>query len=327
MPILGLFFLAFSSFGFLDLFDNVETDVSVQEKYEALTGCQKSEFLWSKIQDTKYDSLPELEKFGFWELWRMAIPHLLLPKVTPGSDFSPKPWTKFIHKRGTTALVEFVPNEAASKYSGLFSSGPLCGLLRLSVTFRPDPEDDRGFAPGLALKIFRDGAPSANVSALVSLEGQGGNHNFFAAPLTNIVPEISGLGAQLVRRVFSKYSDRPEEVKIENFFSQDLWGKAVESPVSARQIFFVPKAHKTSEEAHDFRESLAQIPEGEEIYEVKLVPAEAQSRVNYDSYTEEEKIKALEIAETVGVIKLKSSFVASSYGDDRILYRHQISSR
>ncbi|HBC17586.1 MAG TPA: hypothetical protein DC022_02250, partial [Alcanivorax sp.] len=49
-----------------------------------------------------------------------------------------------------------------------------------------DPSD-RGFAPGLALKLLVDGKRSENVSALYTLSGQGDNHNIFANELSNYV--------------------------------------------------------------------------------------------------------------------------------------------
>ena len=60
-------------------------------------------------------------------------------------------------------------------YSGVFQ-GAECAFLRLSLTFDPKK---KGVAPGLALKVLRDGLPSTNVSSLYSLDGQGKDYNFF----------------------------------------------------------------------------------------------------------------------------------------------------
>jgi len=59
---------------------------------------------------------------------------------------------KWIHPLGSCGKVKFVYNDAAKQYSGLFR-GADNGIARLSLA--SDPAGG-SFAPGMALKFFRD---------------------------------------------------------------------------------------------------------------------------------------------------------------------------
>ena len=162
-----------------------------EESYLPMNGCEKQDTLWQKVVATKHSTLPQYDNMkglsAVPKVFGMARQYLF-NKVNKQTDFAPAGWRKYIHRRGVMAKVMFL-SKGNHPFTGIFSGFP-CGLLRLSLTYRPN----KAFAPGLALKVLRDGSPSANVSALYTLTGQGQNYNFLANPLSNIVPKGEKIG-------------------------------------------------------------------------------------------------------------------------------------
>jgi hypothetical protein len=291
---------------------------SVPANYQALSGCAKQEALWDRIQESEHKELPAYRKFGALQLLGMSRQELG-HKGSHQSDFAPKGWKKYLHRRGSIAKVKIVPRRP--QYSGVFA-GADCALLRLSLTYRPG--GSRAVAPGLALKVLRDGVPSANVSALVSLDGQEKDYNFFRNPMSNIVPTGSSFGQKMVHRVFRKVSRYPEELVLEDMAAVDARGRSASNAVAPRQLFFVPTASVTfSADAHDVREDFAAIPAGTVVYELHALPARFKD-FDYSEYTDEKVQEFLRESEHVADIVTTSEFVASEFGDDGIFFRHQL---
>ena len=297
--------LCFGVYAFID--DLVEPQglrepASYPANYESLKACEKQDILWKKIQETKVSELPPFRSFGFFQFLAMTRQEIEL-KGAYVSDFAPAGWKKLIHSRGTVAKVKL---EITDKYyTGVFA-GAECALLRTSLTFKPD--GSRAVAPGLALKVFRDGTYSANVSALVSIDGQEFDYNFFKNPLTNIVAPGQGFGAKMMHNLFEKASDFPEELKIEDMAKLDVTGFTVQNPVVPNRIIFVPNPNLTaitSSSEHDVREDFLKIPAGTAIYEIQLVSPDAKEN------------------RRVGHIVTTSEFTSSEFGDSGIFFRHQ----
>ena len=173
--------------------DSEKLMIDVPSNYQELSSCQKQSFLWKEIESSRHDSLPDYNKMNAFKLIAMGF-QSMTQKITHEHDVAPKGWKKYLHRRGAVAKVKIVPTKG-NIYTGAFK-GVDCALLRLSLTFKPTKKRD--VAPGLALKILRDKVPSANISALYQLEGQKKNYNFFAHPLSNIVPIGTGAGPRLV---------------------------------------------------------------------------------------------------------------------------------
>jgi hypothetical protein len=179
-------------------------------------------------------------------------------------------------------------------------------------------------APGLALKILRDGVPSANISALVSLNGQGKDYNFFRHPMSNILPEGSGLGQALVHRLFRRVTGYPEELLVQHMASIDAHGEKVLKVVSPRQLFFVPvPGISSASEKHDVREDFAVIPEGKKIYELRALP-EKYMGIEYSGYTAAMAESFVKESEHIADIVTTSEFLSSSFGDDGIFFHHEL---
>lgn len=300
---------------------------SVPSNYESMKACEKQDILWNKIQETVYKELPANRDFGMFQLIAMSKQEVSM-KGSNYSDFAPAGWKKYLHGRASIAKVKLVP-VAGNKYTGLLQSGAECALLRISLTYKPT--ESRAVAPGLAFKVFRDGQPSTNISALVSLEGQGGDYNFFKNPMSNIVPVGSAtgmgnaFGQKMVHKIFLTVSKYPEELGAHEFGEMDVHGQKVEEPVSPRQLFFVPgPGLGFSSTPHELREDYAKIPAGSVIYQVYAAP-EKYNNFNYlMEYKLENAPEFLKESEHVADIVTTSGFVASQFGDDGIFFRHQL---
>lgn len=321
----ALFFVFFagiiSAYSLMD-FESEELTVrspaSVPANYEALKACEKQEIIWEKAVASTHKELPSYKKLGLTQLIKMSRQEISL-KGSRYSDFAPENWVKYLHRRGSLAKVKIVP--VSSKYTGVFE-GAECALLRLSLTYKVT--SSKPVAPGLALKILRDGAPSANVSALVSLNGQGKNYNFFQNPMSNIVPEGKGIGQALVHKLFRKVTRYPEELLVDHMASMNAQGKNVVKVVSPRQLFFVPAVNvKYTSEEHDVREDFNSIPEGTKVYELRAAP-EKYAGFDYSEYSSATAESFVKESEHIADIITTSEFVSSSFGDDGLFFRHQL---
>jgi hypothetical protein len=291
---------------------------SIPGNYESLSGCEKQDILWNQIETSAYRDLPAFNKFGLSQIIKMAFQELAI-KGDRLSDIAPDGWKKYLHPHGVVAKIEI--QSVSGNYTGIFK-GAECALLRLSLTYRP--EGARPVAPGLALKVLRDQTHSANVSALVSLDGQEKDFNFFKYPMSNIVPRGLGIGQKLIHRVFRKVTTYPEELVLEDMAAIDHRGIREKNIISPRQMFFVPhEGLNFSSEQHEVRTDLMTISEGTLLYKIYIVP-DKYKNFDYSQYTNEKKAEFLKEAEHVANIVTTSRFIASEFGDRGIFFRHQI---
>ena len=251
---------------------------------------RKLNFIWSRIAASEYADLPPFQPIDVLGL--LFTP--LRKKMDDRVDESPAGWRKAIHAHGTVAQVEYVSDNQDHPYTGLWKGAT--GLVRLSITGEPTK---RGFAPGLALKMLVAGQDSANFSALYALNGQGQDHNFFAHPLSNIVPVVNELGPQLINGIFRRVTRYPTKLSLQDFGTFDQAGNAINSPNSPAQISLVPEIQFASD-PHDFRTDLTPIPAGTKLFTVMVS----------DSH------------QRIGHLITKSKFVASAYGDRQLFFRH-----
>lgn len=309
------------------------------QEYTKLSACEKQDILWKNITETKHAKLPAYSKLGILEVFGLAR-QALIKKLTEQSDFAPKGWMKYIHKRGAIAKVRF-NSIGDHPYTGVFK-GSECSLLRLSLTYKPVASKDlrvrdhsrpgprykeietkgKPVAPGLAIKMLRDGVPSANVSALYTLQGQGQNYNFFSNPLSNIVPQGDSLGEKIVHRIFSTVSKYPEELKMQSMANMTSKGEKVKDSKYPKQIFFVPnKELKFDQDFHDVREDFARIEKGTLLYKVYALK-DSDKYKSFSNYKISDIPKHLEDSVLIGEVVATSSFIASEFGDTGIFFKH-----
>ncbi len=320
---LGMFFYMTTSFASV-LQNEVKSRVfiprDVSPNYEAFSACEKQSILWTKIQNTQHQHLPEYHEFGIRQIVGLAR-QSLATKSQNYSDFAPAGWKKYLHAKAAVAKIRIVPTN--HQYTGIFA-GAECGLLRLSLTYKPT--SDRAVAPGLALKVLRDGTRSANISALVSLSGQAKDYNFFKFPMSNIVPVGNDFGQKVVHTIFSRVSKYPEELLVQDMAAIDAQGSVVASKMAPRQIFFIPgrEVLNFSSKEHDVRQDFLKISTGTVIYRIHAV-SDGKKGYNYVTDYKMDQIPIL-VKESVHIadVVTTSEFVASEFGDNEIFFRHQI---
>ena len=284
---------------------------SLPTDYPSWTAKQKQEFLWNeRIVKTQYDQLPPLQKIDVIGLFLTP----LRAKMDYASDEAPPNWKKAIHAHASVAKIQFIPADN-TPFTGLFR-GVDYGLLRLSLTGDPS---DRGFAPGLAIKWLIDGTASEDFSALVSLTGQGKNYNFFANEFSNIVPVVREIGPKFINLIFKRVTRYPTKISLKKLGEIDWQGRSVAHPLYPMQLFLVPsQAVQFSESPeHDFRQDLATIKSGTTIFSVYGIDLQ---QIETNKIQESEYRRN---AQLIGQIKTTSEFIASSYGDSRLFFRHQ----
>ncbi|MCK0153467.1 peroxidase [Alcanivorax sp. S6407] len=292
--------------------------LNMPEEYQDWDAQTKQNHLWvNGALRTSYNEgeVPAIEPIDIGGL----IDSILWKKVQDVTDVAPPGYSKPIHPRGGLAKVKFVPS-AGHDFTGLFQ-GADHGLLRLSVTGDPS---DRGFAPGLALKLFVDGKRSENVSALYTLSGQGSNHNIFANELSNYVQaEVNEtLGTTTL---FSLVSTKPTLLVMSDMAKVNQDGSAVGSPKTPSQIYFVPNStlrNNITTGAHDFRDDLTAIPAGTKVYDIYGTTQSIKTSIwpwVTARYARERRESAVKIGELV----TDSEFTLSQFGDTGIFFKHQ----
>jgi hypothetical protein len=276
--------------------------------YSSWTAAEKRAWIWNEgILPSRFsvDHLPPLQDIKILQMIRASMN----TKMDHFSDIAPHGWKKSIHRRAIVAQVRYLPEPTS--YSGIYQSGAL-GLVRLSLTYSPEK---RGFAPGIALKFFQDGAPSKDASFLNSLDSQGQNYNFFAKPFSNYIPPSSSFGARLVSWIFSRASKPTHLISVQHF--------ADSSDSSPHQLFLRPAPHLTFPESppRDFRLDFLALRAGQPLLEVFARKNEALD--DFKSLTHEKIRNFNESSTKVGTLVLESEFVASEFGDDRLFFRHE----
>ncbi len=292
--------------------------LNMPAEYENWTAEQKQMHLWvngavrTEYKDGERPAQQDVNIGGL-------IGSILWDKVRRDSDVAPPGYEKPIHPQAVMGRVQFNAT-GGHGYTGLFQ-GADHGLMRLSIT--GDPES-RGFAPGLALKLFVDGQPSENISALYTLSGQDDNYNFFANELSNYVsPELNdSLGSTIL---FSAVSTKPTLVMADAMAKVTQSGDSVSNPKVPTQVYFVPNPQLTQDfptEAHDFRDSLMTLPEGTKVYDVYATDQSIRTSI-FPSLNRRYANERRNSAVKVGEVTLSSPMIASQFGDSGVFFKHQ----
>jgi hypothetical protein len=124
--------------------------------------------------------------------------------------------TKFIHSVGITGRVQFVPTRNAQHFSGLFR-GANYGIIRFSSAAAPNHEGGAPLTPGFGLKFLRDGIDSANLVAMLGVDGQPGEWDFFANDFKNHIAPAKSAALKLLERKFSTATDHIAYVGLSDF--------------------------------------------------------------------------------------------------------------
>ena len=121
---------------------------------------------------------------------------------TPGDELECG-WTscrnKTIHAQGNVAKIQW-KDFGGHPYTGMFK-GADTGFARLSVA-KPVDTKTPNLAPGMAVKLLRDGEDSANFVCMFSVDGQD-SLDFFANDFVNHIPEPTSLALKPLKARFA----------------------------------------------------------------------------------------------------------------------------
>jgi hypothetical protein len=268
----------------------------------------KLDELWQKIEASAYTALPGID-FGGWQtiLNVLTTPASLLTldkTFTHKGDELPVVHRKWVHPFGTVAKVAF-RSAGGHPYTGIFAEAEALGLARLSLAGAPALI---GFTPGLALKFPIARAPSVNVLAMHALTSQGADHNIFTNPFSNTLPKTpfsltspATWAIAALNAVFGSVSADPRHLPVDELAAKSTHGMLAEHPVAPHTLTLTPTraAHDAVAAAPgDFRVALAGLAPGTVLYDVSGDGT------------------------ALGTLTLESAFVASSFGDEQLFFRH-----
>jgi len=290
-------------------------------RFSELTALEKREYLFEDgVRATAYtDGLPDVH-FGVVQFAGAALNsvanQLLSQTLTRNSDELDPPKLKLFHSFGSVAKVRFTP-APGTPFTGIFRE-EAHGLARFSYA---GPVVGIGIVPGLALKFPRDGPhPSADAVVMRMLDGQE-RGSVFEHVFTNILPapQVTNIVMQVARHRFETVVEdgRGLHQPVDDLASASSSGTHDDGEVQAPyQVIFVPTdaARQASNAELDFRVDLARhVPNDTTIYDIFGVgEAEATAEVE----------DALPLATRLGTLTTESEFIASSYGDYRLFFKH-----
>lgn len=251
-----------------------------------------------------------------------TLPGVFLESVkysfdTP-SDVFTIPRTKYIHSVGVVMPFKLVAS--SNKYTGMFR-GADYGLLRFSSAASPSSTIDPlygsmgGFTPGVGIKMFRDGKPSANFMAMPTLDAQACSiPNFFANTFTNHPGgakkmSLAGLQLKLLSKKFWQASRCPHMVALSDVASYDQAGSSIASPMFPFEVKLKPAQGLNVEiPCDDYSGGLAnmeQIPVGTKLFDI---------------YAAESPTSSMEM---IGSFVTTGTPTRSKWGDERLFFKHQ----
>ena len=143
-------------------------------------------------------------------------------------DVMPEGRKKFIHSVG--AVCPFVVGIKDSPFTGIFQNGESHGMIRLGSA-GPIGEGN-GVTPGGGVKFFRSGESSADFVILNQLGPiVNENHNFFAVPLSNHIPEDAPKAFAPLNLKFCQAQSCPTKVGLSDVCTYDQDGNKADDVV------------------------------------------------------------------------------------------------
>ncbi|OQV16925.1 hypothetical protein BV898_08931 [Hypsibius exemplaris] len=280
--------------------------------YNSMSALEKQQALWEQIEDTSYDSqnmpLPT-EDFTMANISKLFDPNYDSVSYLLKSDELPRTRLKLAHPYGSVCMVHFNITNNDTSFTGLFRSGGI-GLLRMSS----GNMDQTAIAVGLGLKIFISGQNSQNFLLLFTRAGQGSDRNFFANPMSNVIPAepatpVDGAFEKAILALPGKREENPENgLNIPLFEQASVTsdGTKEEKVVTPYRMTLTPNADLgwASDDTKDFRTHLADIPMGSVLYTVSARRRRGDEDIE------------------IGQLITSGQFVASVYGDKTLFFSH-----
>lgn len=277
--------------------------VELPTDYETNTAEEKLNIIFDHVKATEGDRLYYPNALS---LLRSILFDDFSPTVDHISDLIPYKHEKRIHSVGAAATMKFDSN-GKHEYTGMFQGTPHA-IVRLSSARAYSHSG--GPIPGLGVKFFRDGIPSANFVAMHSVDPQESG-NFFHHEFSNHIDGTNNFAKSLMVRQFEKASSPAGFVGLSDIASYTIGGEEVEEPIFPYEIILFPNQQLKKRFANmlptdeDLEHSLLSIPEGTKIYDV-------HARATPSSPTE-----------PIGSMTITSKLMYSRFGDESLFFRHQ----
>ena len=225
-------------------------------------------------------------------------------------DVMPAGRVKVIHGIGAVCPFSIDITEQ-SKYTGIFQPGQVSGLIRMSPGADFTSFITPGLTPAAAMKFLRTGVSSANVvfiNSLLPMEND--NHNFFAIPLRNHVPDESDTASTILLEKFCQTGHCVSKVGLSDICSYDQDGNYQPMPIFPFKIEVVPGDVSFQENKpnsmEDFMSQFRTITMGTKIYGLK-------------AYESPDDFEGTFLGNVVTTDTCTSSF----YGDTKLFFKHQ----
>jgi len=207
-----------------------------------------------------------------------------------------------------------LPNNP-NNYTGLLETGADYAILRFSMAAKPDVKRGPGCTtPGISLKMFRNGQPSANAFGLYSLLGQD-SFNFFKHDLSTQPPDFGDWAPpafKVIKSLFSAASDYPTMLGISSLATFDKNGNPVNNPNFPFRLVFHPVTKYHTMFGDDYP--------GMIFYQQllnSLVPGPA-----YDVYAQDQAMQGNDKIFKIGTIEMTSVPTTSHFGDRALFFQH-----
>jgi hypothetical protein len=209
---------------------------------------------------------------------------------------------KLIHSVGVIAQAKFV-SYPTHNYTGLFKGGNF-GLIRLSSAA------EKELVPSCVIKFFRNNVKSSNIFFLYNLEAQE-SKNFFRHDLTNHPPDIyynASAALLTLRKLFSKASDWPTFIGLNDFAKTDENGNVEKNPKFPFRLIFHPPANVR-----------ALFPETGDHYLIDQLKT-LEPMTLFDIYAEEQPYGK---ANKIGRLDITTKTTTSIFSDNTLFFQHE----
>ena len=272
--------------------------------YLSLSRADKQTKIW--------DAVTADTKTGSWHLAQALIVSQDPVFDTPGDQLA-CPWTgcrpKTIHANGNVAKIEWV-STGRHPYTGMFK-GSDAGFARLSVA-KPVDTKTPNMAPGMGIKLLRDGMDSANFVCMFGVDGQD-DLNFFANDFVNHIPNPQSISLVPLEVRFATATNYIQTVGLSEMASYTQDGQKESSVNFPWSLRFVPSGQYSfpstvADGYTNFLDDLATITSGSVLYDVYAT----------DKPTE---LGGTEMK--IAQIKTVSEMTTSNWGDEKMYIRHQ----
>jgi hypothetical protein len=265
------------------------------QAYEKLSAKQKHDIVLAHVnKDRSSGTYPSLVN-----VLTGVLGESVMVSFNASADVFPEKRTKYIHGVGVTGGMRF-DSVGGHPYTGLFQ-GAEHGIIRLSSAKSPSSD---GFAPGMGIKFFRDGRPSANFVAMYSLDGQPcTDKDFFTHDWHNHIALTNNFGLKIIAAKFWQASFCPLQVGISDLASSGH-GESGKFPYKLTFHALVSSDCSCDDYAKCLS-NLAKFGNGTKLFEVSATASPGGK------------------AHLIGHITLTTQLTTSKFGDEELFFSHQ----